>query len=258
MKNYGLTPHKLEDQIVVDGILAINTLKTARAIAGHIVGGMAVSSYLPVEDHRTTVDLDFFVLWGGASRAYRSLVEPLRTALENEGYSIRYKKSGLTHDLITVRGGDSFVLQHRRISTPNLERNLKSFEREVANHRTVSNEGLSYDVLSPEDLIAHKTSRVVKYRDYYGISLPGCIPLDALKEIIDDMRANVLALKDSVSPEEVARLRLFYDTYDIRKLASKTGINREYFEEVLRDWTRKSSDETKFRRLLDGFEIKVD
>ena len=72
MKNYGLTPHKLNDKIVLDGIEAINNLQHENKLAGFISGGMAVSSYLPSENHRETIDLDYTLFFGGNVGDYKT------------------------------------------------------------------------------------------------------------------------------------------------------------------------------------------
>ena len=98
MKNYGLKSHKLGDKIVLDGIEAINLLQRENKLPGFISGGMAVSSYLPIENHRETIDLDYTLLFGGGVGNYKQISEPLVKSLTEKGYFIEYKKKGTTHD----------------------------------------------------------------------------------------------------------------------------------------------------------------
>ena len=125
MKNYGLKPHKLGDKIVLDGIDAINKLQHETGLPGFISGGMAVSSYLPIENHRETVDLDYTLFFNGGVIDYKKITEHLTRTLIEKDYSIEYRKKGTTHDYLVKRHEDSLLIQHPRKSSNHFIKNKK-------------------------------------------------------------------------------------------------------------------------------------
>src|SRR3989338_2486865 len=260
MKNYGLKPHKLGDKIVLDGIEAINILQRENKLPGFISGGMAVSSYLPIENHRETIDLDYTLLFGGGVGNYKQISEPLVKSLTEKGYFIEYKKKGTTHDYFIKCNEDSFLIQHPRRSYNNFMKNKKSLEREIDNRRVISNGkwDLSYAVLSPEDIVIHKLNRALKVHVEYNVAFPKNIPQEYFKKQIESLKEEVLNLKDSVTPKMLARLRLFYDVFDIKSLGKSIGLNKVYFEEALKDWFNQETGADNFRKTLDRYEIRLD
>ena len=260
MKNYSLKAHKLGDKIVLDGIEAINNLQHENKLAGFISGGMAVSSYLPSENHRETIDLDYTLFFGGNVKDYKRITEPLVKTLIEKDYFVEYKKKSTTHDYFISAHGDSFLIQHPRKSPNHFIKNKKSLEREINNRRIISNqkEDLSYAVLSPEDLVIHKLNRALKFHTMYNVAFPKNIPQEEFKKQIGFLKEEVLNLKDSVTPRMVAKLRLFYDILDIKSLGKSIGLNKLYFEEVLKDWINNDSTTNNFRETLDRYEIRLD
>lgn len=260
MKNYGLRPHKLGDKIVLDGIEAVNNTQHESKLLGFISGGMAVSSYLPVENHRETIDLDYTLFFGGGVADYKLITEPLVKNLIEKNYVVEYKKKGTTHDYLIKCDGDSFLIQHPRRSVNNFIKNKKSLEREIDNRRIMSNKNkdLSYAVLSPEDLVIHKLNRVLKFHTEYNVAFPKNISQEDFKKQIESLKEEVLNLKDSVSPRMVAKLRLFYDIFDIKSLGKSTGLNKNYFETALKDWFNQDEMANTFRTTLDRYEIRLD
>ena len=258
MKNYSLKPHKLGDKIVLDGIEAINNLQHENKLPGFISGGMAVSSYLPIEDHRETIDLDYTLFFGGNVKDYKLITVPLVKTLTEKNYFVEYKKKGTTHDYFIKFNGDSFLIQHPRKSPNNFLKNKKSLEREIDNRRVLSNKDISYAVLSPEDLVIHKLNRVLKFHTAYNVAFPKNMIQEDFKKQIDSLKEEVLNLKDSVTPKMVAKLRLFYDIFDIKSLGKSIGLNKLYFEEVLKDWINNDSTTNNFRETLDRYEIRLD
>lgn len=260
MKNYGLTPHKLGDQIVLDGIEAINNVQYENNLPGFISGGMAISSYLPNENYRETIDLDYTLFFGGNVADYKRITEPLVKTLTEKGYFVEYKKKDTTHDYFIKSHEDSFLIQHSRRSPNNFIKNKKSLEREINNRRVISNKNknLSYAVLSPEDLVIHKLNRVLKFHAEYNVAFPKNISQEDFKKQIEFLKEEVLNLKDSVTPKMVAKLRLFYDIFDIKSLGKSVGLNKIYFEEALKDWVNHDIMENNFRETLDKYEIRLD
>jgi hypothetical protein len=229
MKDYTLTPHKLEDPVVLESIESLNRLKKDKGLEGFVCGGMAVSSYLPIGHHRETVDLDFDLLWNGSFSDFKEICSPLENYFENKGYEVNYRKKGFTYDILVRSNEDSFMVQHRRRSKKNFEKNFKTLVREWQNSRTLSKDGLSYNVLSPEDLVWHKVSRVITFSNQFGLDLPeiGCSMADMEKKIFK-LKNKVIAGGDE-SSESNFRLRILFDLYDIRSLANYTGLNNHYF-----------------------------
>jgi len=258
MKDYTLKSHKVSDKIVLDGIEAINMVKSESGLEGHISGGMAVSSYLPIEDHRETIDLDYNLFFGGGTVDYKAITEPLVENLIQKGYSIEYNKRGSTHDYVVKGNGDSLLIQHQRRSMNNFEKHKGSFEREIENQRIISRKDLSYAVLSPEDLVVHKLNRALKFSRMYDVDFPKNMPQKDFKNVVDSLRADVLSLVDSASPRSVARLRLFYDVFDIKSLSKNVGLNKNYFEEVIEDWITSDVRDSDFARVLNRYEIRLD
>ncbi len=260
MKNYSLKPHKLDDKIVLDGIEAINNAQHENKLPGFISGGMAVSSYLPSEDHRETIDLDYALFFGGGAEDYKRITRKLVSTLTGKGYFIEYKKKDTTYDYLIKSNGDSLIIQHPRRSPNHFIKHKKSFEREIDNRRVVSNKNkdLSYAVLSPEDLVIHKLNRVLRFYDEYNVAFPKNIPQEDFKKQIDLFKEEVLSLRDSVTPKMVAKLRLFYDIFDIKSLGKNVGLNKIYFEEALKDWFGQDVIIYNFRKTLDRYEIRLD
>ena len=56
----------------------------------------------------------------------------------------------------------------------------------------------------------------------------------------------------------VAKLRLFYDIFDIKSLGKSIGLNKIYFEEVLKCWVNHDVMENHFRETMDKYEIRLD
>jgi hypothetical protein len=251
-KNYNLTAHILEDKIVLDGIRSINILKTKTGLSGVISGGMAVSSYIPKEDHRETVDLDYNLLWGGISEEYWALMKPLEDFFKEQGYSYTPKKRNFTWDIEIQNKNTSLLIQHQRRSLPNFDKNKYSFEREIANSRRIKKEELFYDVLSPEDLIVRKLVRLFKFSRQHSLEIPKWNSFINLKQHIQDEKKQLLQLKD-ISDLDILHLRMEYDVYDIMHLGFYSGVNENYLNIVLKDWANSSSVLDKYRSQLESF-----
>lgn len=235
-KNFLLDSHVLEDPIVLDGISAVGCLEQLLGRPVLICGGMAVSSYLPEETHRHTVDLDFSILWGGTTDQFWKLTEPIVGVLHEKGYAVHKHKQKQTFDIPYSGHSSRFMLQHQRRSTAYFERRRRSFEREIANRRHVVKSDLGYDVESPEDLMVRKLARILKFARQYDLAFPEIRGLDEMKAHIEEEKKQIIALPN-VPERDIIRLRMNHDLYDIARLGNYTGANMRYLKEVLTDWT---------------------
>jgi hypothetical protein len=248
-------PHTINDPIVVRALKAINLVKSTNNVEGHIGGGMAVGAYIPVEEQRPTIDLDFALLWGGTTSEFRRLMEPLISTLKAEGYDLRIQKGDKTYDIpIQSDTKDSLLVQHHRRNQRNFQKNKKSLERETANQRVITGDDISFAVMSPEDLILHKLSRLFTFSKIYGILIPQKMKTEDMARTIRFLREDY----DAVQKKEVATVRMYHDSYDIKHLAGNVGLNKRYFEEAAKDWNTKYMNEDSAKTLLErmGVELK--
>lgn len=257
MKQINATPHILEDKIVQDSILAVNRVKEESGKKGFISGGMAVQSYLPYELHRSTVDLDITLLWFGNPSGFRNLILPLKEDLKSKNYEVNFRKRGLTYDLIVsdIEKEDSFIVQHPRWSEKHFKNvKKKSLEREVEHKKSINKKGLCYDVISPEDSSMIKLNRAITFAKKYDLKIPKKNLTD-LKKQSDNLISNMVSRFPNVSPSEVALVRLINDCYDIKSISEYQKIDKNYFNEVVRDWRRNENGRIEIYNLLDKLEI---
>lgn len=259
MKPVHFKARKLGDPLIKDAISAISDLKERTSLKGRIFGGIAVQSYIPESLHRETIDLDFTLLWSGGTTEFRNISQPLVEFLKSKGYEVRFSKKDKTYDFGFNREGEannSFMIQHPRFSPAYFERSFRrSLEREIANKRTLSYEGLCYSVASPEDLIVAKVCRALTFMGWYNLALPKDLNLEGLGESSKKLRRSVVERFPEVDPKEIAELRLFNDLYDVKSLAAYVGLNNGYFKEVLSDWKRDSNGQNDVYRLMENLEV---
>lgn len=258
MKPINLTPHTLNDPIVKDGIIAIGDLQDERDERGRISGGMAVESYLPKDLHRKTIDLDYSTLWQGNITNYKSYIEPLLDSLSNKGYDSEVRKKAKSFDLLYWKDGDSFMIQHPKYSPSFFKRMKPSIEREVANRRIISRNGIKYPVISPEDLVGTKLHRILLFADKYNLWTPDSVKLTDLRHRSQTLRADIAPRFPEVSPREVANLRMVNDCYDVKALAETFGLNAKYFGEVAEEWRESKIKSEDFFGLLGKLEIQLE
>lgn len=249
-QNIMLVQHKMQDPIVKEGVRAINSAREQRNLKGFISGGMAIHSYLPEEECRGTIDLDYNFLWGGQTPEFKELTAPMVEYLKSRGYDISFEKQGLTFEYTMQKGEDSLLLQHKRRSATNFEKNRKSLEREVANKRIITGKEISYPVISPEDLIAHKLNRIINFSKRYEIILPHDLVGRDLRGVADKAREEILQRGIDCPPNAIPRVRVLYDCYDIKSLATHAGLDGKYFEEVLGDWEENTGSSQEMHSLL--------
>lgn len=257
MKEIGLRPHVLSDEIVAEGIKGINSVRLITGVNGLITGGMGVQSYLPSDAYRKTVDLDFNLFWGGGTNEFRDVTEPFVEYLNAQGYEVAFKKKGTTLEYVVSSEGDSLLVQHKRRSANSFKKNKHSLDREMANKRIVNKEGVFYPVLSPEDLVLRKLGRISIFSEKYMIGVPFGFTIGDLKLESEAIRKDVLQREGDVSPREVARLRLFYDCLDIKNLAHYAGLNKNYFGESMKDYDSQGRRDD-FERVLDSLDIVLE
>lgn len=239
VKGIHLQPHTLGDSIVLDGIRGVNAVLDSGDVRGCITGGMSVQCYLPVAEHRKTVDLDYSLLCGGGSTSkFRETITPLTTFLQNSGYSLDFRKKGFTYELYLQKNGGALLMQHHRRTTTNYEHQRSSLEREAENSHFHNKFGISFRALSPEDIILHKLSRILIFSGKYNLKVPFDLKVSQIKTDADQNREDVLSRLANVAPHEVAKLRLYYDCFDVKSLVSTIGVNMGYFKVAADDWHR--------------------
>jgi len=261
VKRVHLPSHKLEDHVVLDAIKAVNHLKEKKKIKGRIAGGMAVQSYIPEGLHRSTIDLDFSLLWNGRTSDFKKVVEPLLDYLEGEGYETNFQKKGFSYDVVFSKGTpkDSFMIQHPRYSKKHFDKIKKTLEREVENTRIISREDTGYSVVSPEDSVVTKLNRILVFSERYdGLWTPSEVSVDSLKKQSEDLKKEVTSRFLGITPEEIAELRLVNDCYDVKCMASHVGLNKGYFKEVLKDWKSSDLGTKDFYGLLDKLGVPLE
>ena len=259
MKPICCNSYTLEDNIVIDGIRAIEEIKKENKILAHIAGGMGVQSYIPEKFHRKTIDLDFTMLWGGCTEDFKQVTAPLKSFLENEGYSVDLKRKNLTFDYNISKENNSFIIQHKRESENHFQHILKnSLEREMYNHRKISRGELTYDVLSPEDLVTHKLFRVNIFINRYGIKKPVFESLEKSYSILKDFRTELISHFDDASPEQIAELRILCDLFDVKCLGDYAGLNKDYFNEVTKEYSSQDFiKQNDFYKDIENLQIQI-
>lgn len=258
MKQVHLTQHRLEDFIVKDSIRAVNILKEEKKTKGRIAGGMAVQSYTPKELHRGTIDLDFTLYWRGGISEFKDLCKPLVNYLENQNYNVNFRKKGQVFEITFGKDKDSFMMQHPRFSRNYFKRIKNSLEREISNQRTISKEGLNYEVLSPEDLVVTKINRALVFSERYNLWTPKEVSIKSLKKISKKLRNEIVSHSLEISPEKIALLRLINDCYDVKSLSENVGLNKNYFNEVAKDWENYKTNLKDFYGLLEKLEVPLE
>lgn len=251
----GLKPHLLEDPIVRESIIGVNNVILDGNPQGYISGGMGVQSYIPEKIHRPTVDLDFETVWpGGGIKDFERTVEPLITYLSSRGYKVSTEKKGFTFDISFSDEDDSFMLQHRRRSPSHYERSRrKSVERELSNRRLVNRDGLTYPVMAPEDIVAHKATRLLNFGKRLELPIPYGSP-EELRSQADELRRQVASCLTDFTERDIASIRMMYDVCDILNLSSSLELDENYLAESL-DVISGSSNEKNSKKLLEKINV---
>lgn len=235
-KDFTLTSHVLEDDIVLDGIKGINILKDNSNLFGYVGGGMAVSSYLPEEIHRASIDLDFNLFWGGSTGKFWEISEPLIEYLSKKGYYIKRRRQGSTLDINYGDKSDMFVIQHKRRSKNNFAKNIHILEREIENRKLIHKCGFSYDALSPEDLMLRKLFRINNFSNSYKVGFPKLRNYTKLREDIKKEKNAIISSPENTTMNGIIHLRMEHDLYDIQRLGRYAGANLDYLETAISDW----------------------
>ena len=238
-----LRAHNLDDEIVFDSLVAVNEI--FENLPGHVSHGIAVQSYLPKESFRKTIDLDIDIFCGGGTSFYKEIFNPMKESLTSQGYEIDSKKKGSTFDHFINKNGDSYIIQFPRRSKNNFEKKRRqSLEREISNQRIISRNGITYPVISPEDLVNHKLSRVSNFVESFGARVPDYLNREDFKEEAEDMRAVVTysildtneKLKEKVRKEIMFQFRVLCDCYDVKALSEFVGLDKNYLDEAIESW----------------------
>ncbi len=258
-----LRAHNLDDVIVLDSISAVNEI--FENLPGHVSHGIAVQSYLPKESFRKTIDLDIDLFCGGGTGFYRDIFQPMKEVLTSQGYEIDSKKKGSTFDHLINKDGDSYIIQFPRRSKGNFEKKRKkSLEREISNQQLIFRNGITYPVISPEDLVNHKLSRVSNFVDSFGAKVPDYLSREDFKDEAEDMRAVVTysildtneKLKDKVRKEIMFQFRVLCDCYDVKALSEFVGLDKNYLDETIKGWENPDKQK-KVYDLIDKLKIEA-
>lgn len=252
-KEIGLQAHKLNDEIVIDHLAGLDFLDRSGNPA-YLTGGLAVQSYLAAEKYRSTVDLDFSMLWGGNFANFKEEVNPFVRALISRGYELPlFRKKGFTYEFSSTKGDQRLLVQHQRRSKKYFEKNEEFLERELENRRRIKKQGVSYPVMSPEDIIIHKLSRINVFKNKYGFKISGEGTVDELELESERKRSNLVEALPNVDASEIDEVRFLYDCLDVRRLAGSVGVNEDYFRYALKDWrARSTNNEIDFPLLLES------
>ena len=257
----GLRAHNLDDGIVLNSIAAVN--EVFEYLPGHVSHGIAVQSYLPKESFRKTVDLDIDIFFGGGTSSYKEIFQPMKEVLVSQGYEINTKKKGSTFDHFISKDGDSYIIQFPRRSQSNFEKKRKkSLEREISNQQIIFRNGITYPVISPEDLVNHKLSRVSNFVDSFDAKVPDYLSREDFKNEADDMRAVVTysildtneKLKEKVRKEIMFQFRVLCDCYDVKALSEFVGLDKLYLDEAISSWENPEK-QRKVYSLMDKLKI---
>ena len=258
-----LRAHNLDDEIVQDSLISVNTI--FENLPGHVSHGIAVQSYLPKKSFRKTIDLDVDIFYGGGYKAYREIFQPMKESLISKGYEIDSKKIRSTFDHFISKNGDSYIIQFPRRSKNNFEKKRKkSLEREISNQQLISRNGITYPVISPEDLVHHKLSRVSNFVESFGAKVPDYLSREDFKEKAEEMRAIVTysildtneKLKKKVREETMFQFRVLCDCYDVKALSEFIGLDKNYLYEAISSWENPEK-EKKMYDLMDKLRIEA-
>ncbi|RME78260.1 hypothetical protein D6774_01690 [Candidatus Woesearchaeota archaeon] len=235
--------HVIEDQIVIDGLQAICEIDSGYRF--YIGGGTAVQAQVPSRYHRRTSDIDSTFGRPLNNQGFKELVAPFIAYLTEKGYECETEKNRQHFDVVYAQEDESHLFQVSRRSSANFERNRAEISREL--ERVVQRlcAGVELPLLSPEDLILHKSRRVCVFEDRYGLSaLRKYSSHDEQFDYLMRERKRLERSFDNATPEEIAEFRLQADLFDIGLLLDYAEFDEQYY----REWAAK---EPIFKRNLD-------
>jgi len=221
--------HVLSDRIVQDGLSAlVEHLPHSKYYVG---GGTAVQMQVPDKYHRSTSDLDTTFGRSMSYNDFKTMLEGVQADLMNKGYASELEKNRQHYDVVYSTPQDTHLIQVSRRSSANFERNTEEIMREIERTRTIQFDGVhTVPVLSPEDIILHKTRRICVFESKYGVSfLKKYGTHEAQHEFLMKERARAERAFDTFSPEEVADMRLQADVFDIGILLDFAPFDDTYF-----------------------------
>jgi len=256
VRKFTFSARTLDDNIVRDGLEAVNFLKEPH----YLVGGIATQSYIPTTCRRPTSDVDFSVVRPLNYSDFKSMVSDMKEFLCDRGYMAKTKKRSRSYSLDIFDSNDEgLCLEFARRNDQNFQKNKRKLEREIenANNKIIEGRNTTYKVCSPEDIAIPKLVRSIsslKRNPYFFRDLPGEVSsltdeeIEKQLEKISDMREE--AISNIPNPAIAEELRFVSDLYDIRILSELTGFNEKYLFEVEKDWDTFNSDSKEREKLV--------
>lgn len=257
----GILPKTLEDPIVTAGLEGISTLDNNPHSKGLylIVGGIAVQSYLPIENRRPTSDIDLCIAKPLTYSEFKLFARPVETCLKDMGYDVKTEKTNSNYKLIisNPKDKDDLMIEFSRRNPQKFKEVRLRLERELEHGRRkiIRGTNTSYHVASPEDIALPKLVRGVGTLTRHPelaedlklvFSNDGNYDLKRILQYIIGERA---IAQDSRDKEKLEKARLKADLYDSLSLSNFAGFNDEYLQQVINQWD-KIKREGKERNFL--------
>ncbi len=238
--------------------LALNNLDSIK-FNTTVGGGIAVQHYLPSELHRYTSDLDLNPKTYLNSATFKENTKNFVKALEKEGCQINIGKEHYTYDLEVTNDEQKLIIQTSRRSQAGYEKNKESIVHESDNAiEKVAENGNKYKIFRAEDLILRKASRIVEFmKNYKTVRMPEPQGGGLEKELdeLSKEREAIYKNFDNINVEEVIKLRIHADTYDLSTLDLFTELNKDYFD-ISRS-KRRIRDNDSFDAIIKKFAPKL-
>lgn len=276
MRKAYFEPKTLGNKEMKDGITAVSFLSENNFSkdAYFVVGGVATQSYLPEQYRRKTSDIDLALTVPLGFTDFKKFSKSAVEYLVSKGYNIELRKGQNTYQVIYSKKEKNskiphaFLIEFARRGKEYILRESKRLEREILNARkkTIEGTNLAFRVSSPEDIVVPKLVRGVgslsRHPEFWKY-LPlfdgqGFKMIDKNLKMIGELRDEVVL--NPGDPYACEKLRFIADSFDIRALSQTTGINQNYFETAINDWSKMRTypqeKETLCSILLPEIEIK--
>jgi hypothetical protein len=238
-------PLTINDYFVKDGLEAISTLTGKEPY--YLVGGVATQSYLPTSCRRPTSDIDLSIVKPLVYEDFKILSKPVFEYLSDNGYHVQLSKHQRAFNLeVENKEGSTLLIEFSRRNAQSFEHSKNKLERELRNskRKIIEKRNSTYITASSEDIIVPKLARSIK-----GLvrnpSLKSCLPSkdiplseEYIKERLDFIRE--LREKSMFNNKDLYlfdKLKFVSDLFDVRILSEVVGINLDYFNESILDWS---------------------
>jgi hypothetical protein len=254
-------PLTLDDKIIKDGLEAIGIMTGKEPY--YIVGGIATQSYLPTKCRRPTSDIDLSIVKPLNYADFKKLVKPVEEYLQDNKYAINRRKHSKAFKLEVQHKElpeEKLLIEFSRRGQNAFKKSTKKLERELehAKNKILEERKTTYLVASPEDIAVPKIARStnsLKRNSHMKVLVPKQ-KVQLSEDYIAKKLNSISCLRDDamLTPgdlELAERLRLISDLYDIRVLSELAGFNKNYLEDVCKDWD-SVLNQSKERNLILG------